>query len=407
MKIIIIGAGPAGLMCATTARSMGADTIIIEKNEKPGKKLYITGKGRCNVTNQCDIQSFLSNVISNSKFMMSSLNNFDSYDTIDFIQDRGVPLKVERGNRVFPSSDKSSDIIKALLRDAGDIRYNETALEILVDQNKVVGVRTDVREYIADAVVIATGGLSYKATGSTGDGYKFASSLGHDIVPIRPGLVPMLSNDEWVKGIRGLSLKNVKATFVSNNLEITSEFGEMLFTDRGLSGPIILTMSSRVNNIKFVNVKVLIDLKPALDFEQLNARILRDFDEAKNKDFANSLKNLLPSSLIPIVVAQSGISAYRKVNSITKEEREKLISVLKGLTVNIKSLDDINFAIITAGGVDTKQINPKTMQSKIVDGLYFAGEVIDVDALTGGFNIQIALSTGKSAGEWAVRNYEK
>ncbi|MBO5925389.1 MAG: NAD(P)/FAD-dependent oxidoreductase [Clostridia bacterium] len=407
MKIIIIGAGPAGLMCATTARSMGADTIIIEKNEKPGKKLYITGKGRCNVTNQCDIQSFLSNVISNSKFMMSSLNNFDSYDTIDFVQDRGVPLKVERGNRVFPSSDKSSDIIKALLRDAGDIHYNETALEILVDQNKVVGVRTDVREYVADAVVIATGGLSYKATGSTGDGYKFASSLGHDIVPIRPGLVPMLSNDEWVKGIRGLSLKNVKATFVSNNLEITSEFGEMLFTDRGLSGPIILTMSSRVNNIKFVNAKVLIDLKPALDFEQLNARILRDFDEAKNKDFANSLKNLLPSSLIPIVVAQSGISAYRKVNSITKEEREKLISVLKGLIVNIKSLDDINFAIITAGGVDTKQINPKTMQSKIVDGLYFAGEVIDVDALTGGFNIQIALSTGKSAGEWAVRNYEK
>ena len=311
------------------------------------------------------------------------------------------------GNRVFPSSDKSSDIIKALVRDAGNIHYNETVLEILAEQNKVIGVRTNVREYLADAVVIATGGASYKATGSTGDGYRFASSLGHDIVPIRPGLVPMLSNDEWVKGIRGLSLKNVKATFVSNNQEITSEFGEMLFTDRGLSGPIILTMSSRVNKIKFVNAKVLIDLKPALDNDQLNARILRDFDEAKNKDFTNSLKNLLPSSLIPIVVEQSGISANRKVNSITKEEREKLISVLKGLVVNIKSLDDINFAIITAGGVDTKQINPKTMQSKIVNGLYFAGEVIDVDALTGGFNIQIALSTGKSAGEWVVKNCEK
>ena len=407
MKIIIIGAGPAGLMCATTARNMGADTTIIEKNEKPGKKLYITGKGRCNLTNQCDIQSFLPNIVSNSKFMMSSLNNFDSYDTIDFVQDRGVPLKVERGNRVFPTSDKSSDVIKALSRDAGDIRYNETVLEIITDQNKVVGVKTDISEYSADAVVIATGGVSYKATGSTGDGYKFATALGHDIVSIRPGLVPMLSNDEWVRSIRGLSLKNVKATFVSNGQEITSEFGEMLFTDRGLSGPIILTMSSKVNKIKFVNAKILIDLKPALDYAQLNARILRDFWESKNKDFANSLKNLLPSSLIPIVVDQSGIFASRKVNTITKEEREKLVSVLKGLVVNIKSLDDINFAIVTAGGVDTRQINPKTMQSKIVEGLYFAGEVIDVDALTGGFNIQIALSTGKCAGEWAVRNCEK
>ena len=407
MKIAVIGGGPAGMMAAITAAENGADVTLFEQNEKTGKKMYIAGKGRCNLTNDCSARDFVTNVVTNPKFVLGALNKFTPQDTMEFCQSRGLQLKVERGNRVFPVSDKSSDVIKLftqqLLRSGVKIKLNEQISAVEYCENAFL--LTTITGIISfDRVIIATGGKSYSATGSCGDGYRFAKSLGHNLLPLRPALCRILCNN--CKTLEGLTLKNVEVSLLdANNKVVASEFGEMLFTNNGISGPAVLSLSSRINKTNLAGAKIAIDLKPALDAEKLDARILRDFSERMNKDFVNSLDQLLPERLRLFVAERCGIPLYKKVNQITAQDRKALVSTLKGLTFTNVALDSIEYGIVTSGGIDITQISPSTMESKIVKGLYFAGEVMDIDALTGGYNIQLALSTGYVAGMSASKEW--
>lgn len=403
-KVVVIGGGAAGMMAAGTAAQRGHNVKLVEKNKLLGKKLMITGKGRCNVTNACDdVQNLINNVTTNKNFMYSAFYSFTNLDTMEFFKKQGVELKVERGERVFPVSDKSLDIVQALRKFLieNNVEIIHDRVDDIIAQNGAIeGVYAKERGMIyADSVILATGGLSYQSTGSTGDGYTFAENLGHDITDISPSLVPLCVKENFVKDIAGLSLKNVKITiFNSKNKKVYDDFGEMMFAHFGITGPIILSASAHIRNVKDEEYKLFIDLKPALDEKQLDIRICRDFSENLNRDFRNSLGGLLPSSLIPIVIELSQIDPYKKVNSVTKEERRRLLNVLKNMELNITDFCPIDQAIITSGGINVKEINPSTMESKLVKGLYFAGEIIDVDAYTGGFNLQIAFSTGHLAG---------
>ncbi|MDO4832708.1 MAG: NAD(P)/FAD-dependent oxidoreductase [Clostridia bacterium] len=409
-KVVVIGGGPAGVLCACTAAANGNSVTLIERNLKIGRKLMITGKGRCNVTNFCtDPKEVIDQVPVNGSFLYSALSSFMTYDTMELFESLGVPLKVERGNRVFPESDKSSSIVDALakyLKQCGVNQIHGRVSGLIFDSDgekkTVKGVQLENGESIfCDKVVIATGGLSYKATGSDGDGYRLAESAGHEIIDPVPSLVPIESDDNFCKRLQGLSLKNISIRIVDNKSgkAVYKDFGEMLFTHFGVSGPVILSASSHIRNIRENQYTLFIDLKPALSEEQLDFRIRRDFDEQLNKDFGNSLGGLLPSKIIPVVVEKTQIPSDKKVNQLTKQERHALVYTLKNFTVSLSAFRPINEAIITSGGVCVKEINPKTMESKLTKNLFFAGEVIDVDAYTGGFNIQIAFSTGHLAGE--------
>lgn len=399
-KVIVIGGGPSGMMAAIKASEKN-DVILIEKNEKLGKKLYITGKGRCNVTNGKDIGDFFDYIPGNPHFLYSSLYSYTNIDTMNFFKDRGVKLKIERGDRVFPESDKSSDIINTLRRELENrnvnVILNTRVIKLNIENNKVTGIITENKEAITgDYFIICTGGLSYPQTGSTGDGYSFAKNAGHNIIKVKPSLVPIEIEEEWVKELQGLSLKNVEFSIKDSRSVLYKDFGEMLFTHFGISGPIVLSGSRVVNYVK--SLKAVINLKPALSEDELDKRIQKDFLKFNNKDYKNSLNELLPQKLINIIVKLSDINENKKVNSITKEERKRLVHLIQNLTLSIKGLRPIAEAIVTIGGVDVKEVDPSTLKSKVIDNLYFAGEVLDVDAYTGGYNIQIALSTGYLAG---------
>lgn len=406
-RILIVGAGAAGLLAAGTASGLGKDVVILERNERPARKVMITGKGRCNVTNNCkELNELISNVPVNGRFLYSAFSNFMPSDTIDLVEDMGVTLKCERGNRVFPVSDKAVDIVDALTHygtDDGAEIINGRAKELIIENGELKGVRTfDGEEIFADSVIVATGGMSYPQTGSTGDGYELARQAGHTIVEPKPSLVPLTAHEGFCSELMGLSLRNVGMKVVDtkkNNKVVYEDFGEMLFTHFGVSGPMVLSASSHLREMEKNRYQIFIDLKPALTAEQLDARILRDFSENTNKDYINALGALLPRKLIPVVVRLSGIKGNTKVNQITKEERRRLVELLKSFKVTVKGFRPIEEAIITSGGVKVSEINPKTMESKLLPNLYFAGEVIDVDAYTGGFNLQIAFSTGRLAGE--------
>ena len=402
-KIIIIGGGAAGLIASATAAKRGEDVTVIEKNSRPARKVMITGKGRCNVTNACfDLDDLINSVVTNKRFMYSAFSSFMPYDTIALIEEMGVPTKIERGNRVFPESDKAVDIVDALVKNAkqSGVKFVEgTVTSFNTENNVIKSVNlADGTVVDGDAFAICTGGLSYQSTGSTGDGYRLAESVGHSITDIEPALISLVASNGFVPKLQGLSLRNISIKLFDGEKEIYSDFGEMLFTHYGVSGPVILSASSHMTHPKEHNYKIVIDLKPALDEQTLDKRIQRDFAENTNKDFINSLSKLLPNKLIPVIVKLSGIEPSEKVNQITKAQRQNLVHLLKNFTVNISDFRPINEAIITSGGVDVKEINPKTMGSKIIDNLFFAGEVIDVDAYTGGFNLQVAFSTGYLCG---------
>lgn len=400
--VIVIGGGPAGMMAAGTAAKNGSRVILLEKNDRVGRKLFITGKGRCNVTNDTDPESLIANTPGNPYFLYSAFYGFTSQDTMSFFEDLGVKLKVERGNRVFPVSDKSGDIVKAMERfvktSGAELRLNAKADGIVIKDGKVSGVKTGGRIIPCDSVVIATGGISYTATGSDGDGYRFAKTAGHSVTKLYPSLVPLRAKEKWVSSLMGLSLKNVRLTVKVDGKEVYSDFGEMLFTHYGISGPLVLTASRYVTDKTDKKIEAYIDLKPALNDKELDTRLLKDFAKYANKDFKNALDDLLPIKLIPVIIALSGISPEKKVNSITKEERAGLLRLLKALKLNITGTSGYNEAVVTSGGVEVDEIDPSTMESKIIKGLFFAGEVIDVDAFTGGFNLQIAFATGHLAG---------
>ncbi len=398
MEIIIIGGGPAGMLAAIKSKEEKNKVTIIEKNKILGKKMLITGKGRCNITSGLEISEFIKNVPSNGKFLYSSFKNFTNKDILKLLK---IPVKLERGNRYFPVSDKAKDVVEALENNLKGVKIiiNTRAEEIIVKENKAIGVKTNNGTYYADKIILATGGKSYPLTGSTGDGYEISKKLGHTITKIKPALVPLVAkNDSKIlcKKMQGLSLKNVGLKLYNNNKLIYEDFGEMLFTHFGVTGPIILSSSSHLVRQELKNPKIEIDLKPALTEEKLDERILRDFQTEKNKEFKNSLDKLLPQKMIPVIIKLLGIN--KKVNEIKKEERHKLVRLLKYFPIEIEGFRDISEAIITSGGISVKEINPKTMESKLIKNLYFAGEIIDVDAYTGGFNLQIAYSTGYTAG---------
>lgn len=398
MKVCIIGGGAGGMMSGLMIAKKGHQVVLLEKNDKLGKKIYITGKGRCNVTNAVTGNEFLANVVRNPKFIMSSEVRFNSQDTMNLFEELGVPLKIERGNRVFPQSDKASDITKALEKGLKKynvkIKLNSEVSEILTKDNVACGVKLKSgEEILSDAVVVATGGISYPLTGSTGDGYKFAAETGHRIIETVPGLVGILTKDQDIHALSGLSLKNVRLFAMQDSKEIfKSDIGEMLITGNGISGPLALTLSSYINRFSPENVEIYIDFKPALDDFALFLRIERDIKELKSKQFSSLLEGLLPKSLADVFAKRLGISKTKKVSQLTKEERENLCKMLKNFRLKFDRLDDIERAVITSGGVSTKDIKPKNMESKIISKLYFVGEVVDVDALTGGFNLQLAFS---------------
>ena len=406
--VIVIGAGPAGMMAAGTAAKLGAKTLMFDKNQRVGRKLMITGKGRCNVTNNCSNEEFIASVVTNGRFMYSAISQFETKDTMDFFEELGVPLKTERGKRVFPVSDKAVDIVDAMKKYTvinGVDFTSDTVSEIVFDETAVKGVKTESgKEYEAKSVIIACGGKSYPLTGSTGDGYTLAKQAGHSVTQIKPSLVPIVSDDEDCKKMQGLSLKNcaVKVFDKKSKKTIYEDFGEMLFTHFGVSGPVILSAGSHIRQMEKDRYSLLIDLKPALSFEKLDARVLRDISENLNKDIVNMMGALLPKKMIPVVIERAQIPFDTKCNSISKEQRHALCNILKNFEVNITGFRPIEEAIVTSGGVSTKEIQPSTMKSKLKDGLYFAGEVIDVDAYTGGFNLQIAFSTGYVAGQNAA-----
>lgn len=399
-KICVIGGGPAGMLAAGSAASIGADVVLFEKNEKLGKKMYITGKGRCNITNMGDIDDFLDNIISNKEFMYSSLYTFNNDSIIDLLEKEGIDIKVERGNRVFPQSNKSSDVIKGLTRylkkNKVEIRLNSnvSAIEKL---DKGFNVHLNDEKIYFDKVIVATGGVSYSVTGSTGDGYTFARGLGHKVVEPVAALSP-IDLKEVDESLQGLSLKNIRLKAHYKNKIFMDLFGEMLFTHFGISGPVVLTLSSYINRLDIKQIDLYIDLKPALTKDQLDKRILRDFEKNSNKNLDNSLNELLPKKLIAPIIDLAKIDEKKTVHQITKEEREALVDIIKNYPLKYKGLRHINESIITAGGIDVREVNPSTMESKIVKDLYFVGEVLDIDALTGGYNLQLAYSTGFLAG---------
>ncbi len=406
-SVIVIGGGAAGMMAALSAARMGAEVTLFERNDHCGKKLRITGKGRCNVTNDCSVQEFLANVPTNPRFLYSALGRFDTSDTKDFFESAGVPLKVERGRRVFPVSDKAEDIVRALVSECkkSGVRTRFSRVRsLIIEGGQASGVLCDDGEHRADAVIIATGGKSYPRTGSDGDGYALAKSAGHTVTPLLPSLVPIVSDSRICPALQGLSLRNVSLTVVekASKKKLYEDFGEMLFTHFGLSGPMVLSASAHIPDISTGRYEAQIDLKPALDEKTLDARLLSDFSKYANKDFANALADLLPQKLIPVIISLSGIDPHKKVNSVTKEERRALSGVIKCLKISLSGFRSITEAIITKGGVSVGEINPKTMESKLCPHLFFAGEVIDVDAYTGGYNLQIAFSTGVLAGENAA-----
>lgn len=417
MKVIVIGGGPAGMMAAITSAENGNEVILLEKNKSLGKKLLITGKGRCNITSSLPMEDFIKNTPGNGMFLYSAFNKFTNQDIINFLQEQGLSVKEERGNRIFPVTDKSQYVLNCFenkLKKLKNVKimYEMQVLEILVDEEKrITGVKCKNKTIIkADKVILATGGKSYPLTGSTGDGYEIAKKLGHTITKIKPSLVPLETYEQDLhQSLQGLSLKNVKIKMVdaSKNKQIYEDFGEMLFTHFGVSGPVILSGSAHLVRYKNIDellknkkIKLSIDLKPALTEEKLNDRILRDFEDFKNKNFKNSLDKLLPQKLIPVIIERSGINPDKQVNSITKQERMKIVKLLKEFEVTLKNFRRIEDGIITAGGVSIKEVNPKTMESKLISGLYFAGEILDVDSYTGGFNLQIAYSTGFVAGKF-------
>ncbi len=399
--IIIIGGGAAGLMAAVTAAKMGKKVMVLEKMPRPARKIMITGKGRCNLTNNTDEKTLIANVCRNGRFLYSAFASFNADDTMRFFEDAGVPLKTERGNRVFPVSDKSVDIVDALVNSAkaaGVKILNKQVSQIVCNDGAVTAVKTvDGMIFDCQKVLIATGGLSYPTTGSTGDGFDFARQLGHTVIPPRPSLVSMQVYEGYVQSLAGLSLKNVALTVTNNGKACFNGQGEMLFTHTGISGPLVLTASALIDEVG--DCKAFIDLKPALSEEQLDKRLLRDFEQNKNKELQNSLDDLLPKKLILPLIQSAGVNPKVKVNALTKQQRQDIVKTLKSLPLTVTALGSFNEAVITRGGVSVKEIDPKTMASKLVDGLYFAGEVIDVDAFTGGFNLQIAFSTGYLAGE--------
>lgn len=402
-KTIVIGGGAAGMMAAYAAAMCGNEVSLYEKNEKLGKKVYITGKGRCNVTNACETQDLLGNIVTNPKFMYSPIYTFDNNMVQSFMEEWGCPLKVERGNRVFPQSDKSYDVINALIRamreNKVDINLDSHVSDILTENGHVTGVRVNGCDVECDNVILATGGYSYPSTGSTGEGHTMASKLGHHITKCMPALVPFTAAEEWVKELQGLSLRNCGVTIYDGDHKIYEDFGELLFTHFGVSGPTVLSASSyAVDIIRKRPLRLVIDLKPALDEKQLDARILRDFEANINRKFMNSLDKLFPKSLIPVIIERSGIDSQCRVNEITRDKRQGLVKLIKNFDLTLTGLRGFNEAIITHGGVDVKEIDSSTMESKLIKGLYFAGEMIDVDAVTGGFNLQVAWSTGYLAG---------
>ena len=416
MKVIVIGGGPAGMMAAITSAENGNEVILLEKNKSLGKKLLITGKGRCNITSSLPMEDFIKNTPGNGMFLYSAYNKFTNQDIISFLKKQGLDVKEERGNRIFPVTDKSQDVLNCFEKKLKSLKnvkimYEMPVSEILVNEEKrITGVKCKNGAIIkADKVILATGGKSYPLTGSTGDGYEMAKKIGHTITKIKPSLVPLETYEQDLhQSLQGLSLRNVKIKMVDTckNKTIYEDFGEMLFTHFGVSGPVILSGSAHLVRYKNIDellknkkIKLLIDLKPALTEEKLNDRILRDFEEFKNKNFKNSLDKLLPQKLIPVIIERSGINPDKQVNSITKQERTQIVKLLKDFEVTIKNFRRIEDGIITAGGISIKEVNPKTMESKLISGLYFAGEILDVDSYTGGFNLQIAYSTGFVAGE--------
>ena len=402
--VVIIGAGAAGLLCGAKLAQRGFDVTLLEKMNRPARKLMITGKGRCNVTNACfELDDLISNVPTNPRFMYSAFSHFMPYDTMALFDELGVPLKIERGNRVFPQSDKAVDIVDALVRYCKDsgvkiVQAEAKAFETENEEIKAV-ILSDKSKIFCDRVVVATGGKSYPLTGSTGDGYILARSVEHNVTSIKPSLVPLVCSNNFVPKLQGLSLKNISVTLFENEKEIFTDFGEMIFTHYGVSGPVILSASSHIGNMGKKDYKIEIDFKPALDLQTLDKRLQKDFSEFSNKDFINSLSKLLPKKLIPVIVLISGVSPNTKCNQITKEQRQALAHLLKHFTVNVSSFRPVEEAIITSGGIDVKELDPKTKKKKIVDNLYFIGEVIDVDAYTGGFNLQIAFSTAAVCAE--------
>ena len=413
MNVVVVGGGPAGMIAGITSAEEGNNVILVEKNSSLGNKLKITGKGRCNLTFDGDEEKFRNNIVNNSKFMYSSFSNFNNKDVVDFFNKLGVKTKVERGGRIFPVSNNAMDVVNALKnklkKENVEIKYNSRVVEIITENEKVSGVKLENGTEIAcDKCIIATGGKSYSSTGSTGDGYILLEKLGHSIKEIKPGLVPLKSEDKICKELQGLSLRNVKVSLIdkTNNKILYSEFGEMMFSHFGVTGPVVLSASSKLNTIKNINEKIknkqielVIDLKPALSFEVLDKRIQRDFEKYTNKEFKNSLNDLLPQKLISPIINLSKIDKEKKVHQITREQRENLVNIVKNLKINISGFMPLDMAIVTSGGINTKEINPKTMESKIVKGLYVVGELLDVDAYTGGYNLQIAFSTGVAAGK--------
>ena len=401
-EVIIIGGGASGAFASIISARMGRKVILFEKNERIGRKLRITGKGRCNLTNNCTNDELMNNIPVNPRFLYSAFSSFSPQDTMDFFESLGVPLKTERGRRVFPVSDNANDIADALekeMKKCGVKIIHETVRHILTDDNICTGVITSSgKEYNAESVLIATGGKSYPATGSTGDGYTLANELGHTVTNICPSLVPLVIKEKCCSEMMGLSLRNVCLSLFDYDKCIFSEQGEMLFTHFGVSGPLVLSASSHIRDMKSGRYRISIDMKPALTEQQLDKRIQRDFIENQNRDFINAVRNLLPAKMIPVAVRLSGIPADKKANSITKEERHKFAEIIKNFTLNVENFRPVEEAIITNGGIPVREINPKTMESRLVSGLFFAGEVIDVDAYTGGFNLQIAFSTAYSAG---------
>ncbi|WP_294518626.1 NAD(P)/FAD-dependent oxidoreductase [uncultured Anaerovibrio sp.] len=413
-NVIVIGAGPAGMMAAIKAAENGASVLVLEKMKQPGKKMLITGKGRCNITNTAEIPELIKNIPGNGKFLNSCIRAFDNEDVQYFFNGLEVPTKVERGGRVFPVSDRAVDVVQAMvlrLYELGvKVRTGERVAEILVEDSKAIGVKTEAGEvYSGQAVILATGGASYPGTGSTGDGFAMAGQIGHEIKLPLPSLVPLEVEEEWVPELQGLSLRNVRVYLMAEENKVADMFGEMLFTHFGVSGPVILSLSRQAAQLLAAGnfVELLIDLKPALSFEQLDARIVRDFEKYQRKEMKNALKDLLPGRLIAPVLDGAYIEPDRMVNSITKEERHRLANTLKGLIVTVTRTRPIAEAIVTAGGISVKEINPKTMESKIVKNLYLAGEVVDVDGFTGGYNLQAAFSMGAAAGNWCVWNEQE
>ena len=400
---VVIGGGASGLMSALQSALKGNEVYLVEKNEKLGKKIYITGKGRCNLTNNCSVEEFLSFVVRNSSFMRGSLYSLSPEKTMQFFKENGTQIKTERGNRVFPLSDKASDVtftFEKLLKKLGvKILLNTLVEDILTKENRVIGVQTINSVINCDSVIIATGGISYSSTGSTGDGYKFAKNLGHNVIELKPSLVGLNILDKDCKTLQGLTLKNVVLSVNCDKKNIFSQMGELLFTHFGISGPLVLSCSSYINRLDINSLTISIDLKPALSFDVLEKRLIREFQENNKKSISYIIKGLLPSSMVEMFLNRLNISKNKTCSEITKLERTSIITLLKNFTLKISSLRPIEEAVVTSGGVDVKQINPKTMESKIIKNLFFAGEIIDVDCLTGGFNLQVAFSTGYVAGK--------